>query len=524
MISNQKQSASNTGRGFIYAAIIMGSLAISLDFASVDLALPALEDQFGLNLETVQWVINAYMLAFSVLMVTGGRLADGYGRKRVFLIGMAVFGFASLLGGAAWSGGSVIAFRVLQGVGAAMLWPAMIGMACAALGDDKRALALGLIFGSCSVGNAAGPVMGGALTQYFSWRWVLWVNVPMAVFAMLMTLWKVPWDRPEGARPRNDYAGMGLLTFGLVAMMLFIYQSDDWGLGDVRSIGLAIAAIGLLGVFPFVERRTREPLVPPDIMRNREIQTLCLCTVMVCQLFFIVLLYVTQYGMKFLGEDPVQAGMRVVQFMLTYGVISYFGGPLCKWIGSRQLILIGLASATAASILLGLVGPGGGKLAFNGAMVLLGIGVGAVIPTISVRAIETVGTSKASLVSGITFLCQLAGAAAMLAINTVIFESVSANQSQKLFVEHNVTLTSTERTAVDAVLNGPGSIHEIPAALAREAGDAADLVEQAYGNGLQVVLWVSAALVIVTLLLVLRFVPRKTEPSLPTSAPVIVAG
>ena len=524
MISNQKQSASNTGRGFIYAAIIMGSLAISLDFASVDLALPALEDQFGLNLETVQWVINAYMLAFSVLMVTGGRLADGYGRKRVFLIGMAVFGFASLLGGAAWSGGSVIAFRVLQGVGAAMLWPAMIGMACAALGDDKRALALGLIFGSCSVGNAAGPVLGGALTQYLSWRWVLWVNVPMAVVAMLVTLWTIPWDRSEGARPKNDWAGMSLLTFGLVAFMLFIYQSDDWGLGDIRTIGLAVAAIALLGAFPFVENRIREPLVPPDIMRNREIQVLCLCTMMICQLFFIVLLYFTQYGMKFLGEDPVQAGMRVVQFMLTYGVVSYFGGPLCKLMGTRQLILIGLAAAMAASILLGLAGPGGGWLVFNGAMILLGIGVGAVIPTISVRAIECVGTSKAGLVSGITFLCQLAGAAAMLAINTVIFAAVSAGRLNQYLATQHVTLTSVEQSAVNGVLRGPGSIHEIPAALAKEAGDAAELVERAYGDGLQAVLWISAALVIITLFLVLRFVPGKKSPSPAESAPVIAAG
>ncbi|HEX5398677.1 MAG TPA: MFS transporter, partial [Verrucomicrobiae bacterium] len=224
-----------------------------------------------------------------------------------------------------------------------------------------------------------------------------------------------------------------------------------------------------------------------------------------------------------LGEDPVQAGARVVQFMLTYGVVSYFGGPLCKWLGSRQLILVGLVSATAASILLGLVGPGGGKLAFNGAMILLGIGVGAVIPTVSVRAIETVGTSKAGLVSGITFLCQLAGAAAMLAINTVIFESVSAGRVKQLFDAQNVTLTSSQKTAVDAVLRGPGSIHEIPAILAKEAGDAADIVEQAYGGGLQVVLWFSAALTVVTLLLVLRFVPRKRQPSLPALDTATVA-
>jgi len=524
MVGNQEPAVSVSARGFVYAAIILGSLAISLDFASVDLALPALEHQFGLDLESVQWVINGYMLAFSVFMVTGGRLADGYGRKKIFLIGMAIFAFASLLGGAAWSGGSVIAFRVLQGVGAALLWPAMIGMACAVLGEDKRALALGLIFGTCSVGNAAGPVLGGALTQYFSWRWVLWVNVPMAILAMVATFWKIPRDRVEGARQKNDYAGMSLLTLGLVALMLFIYQSDDWGLRDPRTIALAVAAIGMLGVFPFVERRTREPLVPSDIMGNREIQTLCLCTVVICQLFFIVLLYMTQYGMKFLNESPVQAGMRVVPFMLTYGVVSYFGGPLSKWVGTRQLILIGLASATFSAVLLGYVGPGGDWLSFNGAMVLLGIGVGAVIPTISVRAIEVVGMQRAALVSGITFLCQLAGAAAMLAINTVIFESVSWSRASSSFSEQNVVLSSAEQSAVGAVLRGPGSIHEIPASLAHEAGDAVELVNNAYVDGLQMVMWLSAVCVVLALLLVLKFVPRKTASSESESAPAIMAG
>jgi MFS family permease len=181
-------------RVFIYLAIVVGALAISLDFASVDLALPALETQFALDLESVQWIINGYVLAFAVLMVADGRLADAYGRKSIFLIGMAIFAIASLLRGMAWSGGTVIAFRVLQSVGAALLWPAMIGMACAAVGEAGRGFALDTILVTCSGGNAAGPVVGGALTEWFSWRWVLWINVPMAVIATPVTYWKVPKD------------------------------------------------------------------------------------------------------------------------------------------------------------------------------------------------------------------------------------------------------------------------------------------------------------------------------------------
>ncbi len=519
MKEDQYQREPGHRLGWVYGAIVIGALAVSLDFASVDLTLQALERAFGLDLESVQWVINGYMLAFSVLMVAGGRFADAYGRKRVFLIGMGVFALASLLGGAGWSGGSVIAFRVLQGVGAAMLWPAMIGMACAALGDDKRALALGLIFGTCSVGNSAGPVMGGALTQYFSWRWVLWVNVPMAIFAMLVTFWKIPKDQKLDSRARNDYVGMAMLTLGLVALMLVVYQSDAWGWSDWRTLGLTTAAVGLLAAFPIVQQRIPEPLVPADLMRNREILTLCLCTLVICQLFFIVLLYFTQYAMKFLGEDPLLAGARVVPFMLTYGVISYFGGPLSKFLGTRRLILIGLMAAMVASVALGLIGPGGGWLGFNGSLVLLGIGVGAVIPTISVRAIEVVGTARAGLVSGITFMCQLSGAAVMLAVNTVLFTAVSASRVKQFMANENLTLTPSQQSAVESLLSGAGSIHELPAAFVGDVDDAARLVQHAYTDGLSVVMWFSAVLVAVALLLVLRFVPRKAACPPPTAAP-----
>ena len=494
---------------FIYVAIVLGALAIALDFASIDLALPALEAQFNLDLDSVQWVINGYVLAFAVLMVAGGKFADAYGRRRVFLLGMGLFALASLLGGFASGGAAVIAFRVLQGVGAAMLWPAMIGMACGAVGDANRGFVLGLIFGSCSLGNAAGPVVGGALTEWFSWRWVLWINVPMALLAILVTLWKVPDDAAGERRPRNDYAGMASLTGGLVALMIVVYQVHVWGWASPAALGLAAAAAVLLGAFPFIEQRAPEPLIPPDIMRSREMLTLCCCAFVICQLFFIVLLYFTQYAMKFLGDDPVRAGARVVQFMLSYGVVSYFGGPLIKFFGARRLLVGGLVIAAVASVVLGIYGPGASPLPFNAALVLLGISVGAVIPTVSARAIETAGTDRASLVSGITFMCQLSGSAVMLAVNTAIFTTVSSARLGAAGFEGRAPLDAAQKAAALDIVSGARTIHAIPFHTINDVPDFSDLVGAAYQAGLQTVLWISAALVVVVLLMVLRFVPRR---------------
>jgi MFS family permease len=497
---------------FIYAAIVVGGLAIALDFASVDLALPALERDFGLDLDSVQWVINGYVLAFSVFMVVGGRLADTYGRKLIFLLGLGVFTVASLLGGAAWNGDVLIACRVLQGVGAAMLWPAMIGMGCGAVGDAKRPMVLGLLFATCAVGNAAGPVVGGALTEWFSWRWVLWVNVPMALFAIAVTAPTVPTDHPSrGTAVRNDYLGMTVLTGGLVALMLLAYQAagPDWM--SARTVGFAVAAAALLGAFPFLERRAPEPLIPLELMRNKEIATLCFSVLAICQLFFIVLLYFTQYGMKFLGEGPVAAGSRVVQFMISYGITSYFGGPLMKLVGSRRLLVIGLIMSAAASVLLGFCGPGGSWLPFNLGLVALGLGVGAVIPTVNCRAIGTVGTDRASLVSGVVFMCQLAGSALMLAVNTAIFTAVAMAHLGRGAAAAGVTLSADQQQAVSAILTGARTVHLIPPATVGDAAEIAALVTAAYTSGMQVVMWLGAGMLVVALLLVLRFVPNRAE-------------
>ncbi|MEM8953383.1 MAG: MFS transporter [Verrucomicrobiota bacterium] len=497
---------------FIYISIILGALAISLDFASIDLALPALEKHFNLNLEQVQWVINGYVIAFAVLMVAGGKFADAYGRKRFFLIGMVVFGLASLLGGASWNGASVIAFRVLQGVGAAILWPSMIGMACGALGDNKQALALAIIFGTCSVGNAAGPVVGGALTEFLSWRWVLWINVPMAALAMIMTGFKIPWDQTDDIKPKNDYLGIVLLVTGLIAMMLVVYQYDSWGWTSPRIITLAVLAVACLTAFPIRENHTSDPLVPPNVLRSPEILTLGLCVLILCQLFFIVLLYITQYAMKFLGQDPVEAGTRVFVFMVSYGVFSYFSENLNKRLGKKNLILLGLSAGGAASLMLAFVDPGASNATFYLSNILFGFGVGTVLPTANVAAIAYVGTNQAGMISGIMFMIQLAGAAAMLAINTAVFEFVSAKHLDHSLKEANITLTQAESAEAQTLILGPSTIHQIPPPLNTELKEAIPIIRESYVSGLHSMFFLGTALIAITFIFTLIFVKHPKTP------------
>src|ERR671937_2466798 len=178
-------------------AMGLGVIVIANDFTALNVALPAIEHDFNVDVGTAQWVINAYCLVFGMAIVTGGRLADLFGRRRAFFLGSAMFAGFSLLGGIAPDSIFLIAMRVGMGLGGALMWPAILGMTYAALPESKAGLAGGLILGAAGVGNALGPLLGGVLTDELSWRWIFFLNVPIAAFAILITYLKV--HQPRGA-------------------------------------------------------------------------------------------------------------------------------------------------------------------------------------------------------------------------------------------------------------------------------------------------------------------------------------
>src|SRR5436190_20309866 len=188
-------------RPTVLALVAMGVavLVVATDFAALSVGLPSMETTFHSDLGTVRWVINGYALVFGVMIVTGGRLADMFGRRRAFVAGAAIFALFSVIGGAAQNTTWLIACRVLMGIGGALMWPAILGMTYAVLPESKAGLAGGLILGAAGIGNAMGPLLGGVLTDELSWRWIFFLNIPIAAFAVLVTWLKVHQPRPEVA-------------------------------------------------------------------------------------------------------------------------------------------------------------------------------------------------------------------------------------------------------------------------------------------------------------------------------------
>ena len=284
------------------AAMGVAVLVIANDFTALSVAIPSIEKTFGADLTTSQWVINGYALVFGVAIVTGGRLADMYGRRRVFFIGCTLFAAFSLVGGAAGHIAVLLAARALMGVGGALMWPAIMGMTYALLPKGKEGLAGGLILGAAGFGNAVGPLIGGALTDSLGWRWIFLLNLPIAAFAILVT-WRV--IRPDDATiqdRRLDWPGVLTLSVGLLSLLLALDQGTDDGWTNPRILSLfALSAVALAG-FVFVERRAgARALIPQDVRANRAFFAACMTVLLMSAIFFAALLYVPQFMMKTLG-------------------------------------------------------------------------------------------------------------------------------------------------------------------------------------------------------------------------------
>jgi EmrB/QacA subfamily drug resistance transporter len=402
----------------------MAVVVIANDFSAINVALPTMESDFHTNVNTIQWVVNAYALTFGVMIVTGGRLADMFGRRNAFFLGTAIFATMSALGGAAQTETWLILTRTLMGIGGALMWPAILGMTYGLLPEEKAGLAGGIIIGAAGLGNAIGPLVGGVLTDALSWRWIFFLNVPVSIFAVLVTYFLVHVEEPETADHRIDYAGVTALSVGLVSLLVALDQVDDWGWGDPRIAGLlAIAVLALIAFVPIERRAGKHALVPSEVMRNESFTASCLAILFMSATFFAALLYLPQFMERQLGYSPLQAGVGMLPFLATFAVVSFIAGPLYNRVGAKALAILGAACITTAPFLFSELGSGSSYGSLIAGMVVLGIGIGSFYPTATTAGVTSVDKSQTSLAGGIVYMFQIAGGSIGLGLTTAVFSA-----------------------------------------------------------------------------------------------------
>ena len=510
-------------RGVTVALVAMAAavFVIANDVTALSVALPDIEREFDSDVTTVQWVINAYALVFGVLIVTGGRLADLFGRRRVFFVGSAVFAAFSLLGALAQSDIWLIVCRALMGIGGAMMWPAILGMTYAALPEDKAGLAGGLIIGSAGFGNAAGPLIGGAITDSFGWQWVLVLNLPVAGLACAATWYAIHQPAVEFEDRHIDYAGVGALTGGLVALLLALDQATDWGWGDPRIVGLFATCAALLVAFALIERRGGAgALIPRDVIANRNFRFVCLAVLLMSATFFAALLYLPQFMQKVLGYDPLEAGAGLLPMMGTFAAVSFAAGPLYERLGAKAVVSAGAVCLALGPFLISQIDSGSDYIALVPGMVVLGLGVGLFYSSVTTAGVTALDPSRSSLAGGIVYMFQVAGGSVGLGLTTAIFTTAAQDKLEGDVSSTGASLTGGDLDAVHGVLAGTDSAKQVVARFPEDVSDRlVELVRDAFAAGMQWAFRIVALMALVGLVVSVLYVGgslfrrRRADPA-----------
>jgi len=506
--------ALDKGTKLALVAMGLGVIVIANDFTALNVALPAMEQDFDVDVGTIQWTVNAYVLVFGMGLVTGGRLADMLGRRLIFFIGTAIFAAFSALGAIAPSADVLIAARIGMGVGGALMWPAILGMTFAALPADRAGLAGGLVLGVAGLGNALGPLIGGVLTDELSWRAIFWLNLPIAAFAALATAKFVHQPPVEATERKIDYLGIATVSAGLVAILLGLDQAVDWGWTDVRVLALFGFGLVLLAAFGVIERRVGEAaLIPPDVIANRSFRSACLTVLMLSAVFFSVVLYVPQLMEKILGFSALKAGFGMLPMLALFAVVAFMTGRIYDRVGGRRVIIAGTALLAAGPLVISFFDADSGYAVLVPGLVLVGIGAGFFYPSITTAAVTMLDASRSSLAGGITYMFQIAGGAIGLGLTTALFTSRSEDLVVSEAADNGLKLSGDQAGVIHGYLAGtePGNaaFEQFDTSVADKV---LDVVKDSFVGGIQLSLRVVAAIALVGLVIAIIGVRPKPSP------------
>ncbi|MEK6252753.1 MAG: MFS transporter [Actinomycetota bacterium] len=406
----------------------MAQFMVVLDATIVNVALPSIQRGLHFSAANLQWVINSYTLVFGGLLLLGGRAADLFGRKRLFLAGVAVFSIASLINGLAASSTMLIAGRALQGVGAALVSPAALSIITTTFEEgSERTKALGVWGAIAAGGGAVGLLAGGALTQSLSWPWIFFVNLPVGVIALILGGRYLSNTRAE-VRHGIDLPGAISVTGGLVVLVYAIVKAQAWGWGSVRTLSLAALAVALLATFVAIEHRAKTPLIRLGIFRSRSLAAADTVMLLVASGMFAMFFFSSIYAQEILGYDPLRAGLAFLP--LTGGIVIGAGvaQQLIKRIGVRAVALTGMSLAAVGLLLLSQIAVAGSYTSdLLPGLVVASLGLGLAFAPLTLIATTNVEPGDAGLASGLlTTAQQLGGALGLAVLSTLASDRTSS--------------------------------------------------------------------------------------------------
>ena len=441
-------SGQSNRRWWVLAVAALAQLVVVLDATIVNIALPTAQASLGFSNDNRQWLVTGYALAFGALLLLGGRLSDLFGRRLMFTIGLIGFGAASALGGSATSFGLLLTARGLQGIFGALIAPAALSLLTVTFTVAKERARAFAIFGAVAgSGGAIGLILGGALTEYASWRWCMFVNVPLVVLAVVGAAVLLPRQNKAEVKPKLDLVGTVVIVLGLVSLVYGLAQAETRGWTSAVTLGFIAAGLVLIGVFVKVETVVSHPLLPMRILRDRTRGGAYAAVGIVGAGMFAVFLFLTYYLATILAFTPLETGLSFLPMIAGLMVSVQIVPSFVSRIGAKLPVLVGMAVAGIGMLMLtqldlqstylGHIMPG---------LIVMGLGIGAVMGTAFGAATQGVDPVDAGVASAVVNTVQQIGGS----IGTAVLSAVSAAAATNYLVGKENTPANLAQSAMDS--------------------------------------------------------------------------
>ncbi len=414
----------------VSTALFMGVL----DNLVVTVALPSIRHSLGASIQSLEWTVNAYVLAYAVLLLTGAALGDRFGRKRIFLGGLALFTAASAAAALAPSTSALVAARALQGAGAAIVTPLTLTLLAAAFPDERRGLALGVWSGVSGIAVALGPLVGGSVIVATSWHWIFWINVPIGL--ALLPLAARQLAESHGPSSRLDLRGLGLASLGLFGVVFGLVRSQSLGWSSPAVYGSLVAGVALLAGFIAWERRVAQPMLPMRFFARRSFAVTNVVSLTMYFGMFGSIFFLSQYMQAVLGYTPLQAGLRMLVWTGATMVVAPLAGVFSERYGSRPFMIAGLSSqALGLAWLATVISPHTTYASMLAPFVLAGAGMALVFAPSANAVLSSVRDDEAGQASGANNAIREVGGVLGVAVLATVFTGTGSYASPQAFVD-----------------------------------------------------------------------------------------
>jgi EmrB/QacA subfamily drug resistance transporter len=410
-------------RWWTLAGTCMGLFVLMLDSTVINVALPDIARDLDATTAGLQWVMNGYLLVLAAFVVSAGRLGDILGRRRVFVIGMALFAAGSVVAAMSATEELLVAGRVLQGLGGAALLGLSLAIVATVFPDAERGRALGIWAGVSALALGLGPVVGGGLVEAVSWRWLFWLNLPFCLLGLVLVLGSTAEQRDETAPRRIDFPGVITVGGGLAAIVIALVEGKVWGWTSVATVGLVATGLGLLIAFWLIEHHVRWPIVEFDLFRNGPYLGASAAGFCLVGCYWALMFLQPQYLQTDVGHSALEAGLLILPVTAPMIVISPLSGRLIARFGVRSLMTLGMALGTAGLVVLAQVDASTGYgLLFPGYL-LFGISLGCVYAPMSTAAMTAMPSAKAGIAAGVLAMNRVLAGALTLAAAGAVFQA-----------------------------------------------------------------------------------------------------